>query len=83
MFEGMSKEEELGLYVDPGALCRRSEPGETNLYGTKLGPTGPSSRVPERCATHGAIIGEADLSKGKEHAGLPTLEVRIEILRHL
>jgi hypothetical protein len=79
MLEGMFEEEELGLDVDPGALCRRSKPSEADLHRAKFGPTGPSSGVPERRASHGAIIGESDLSKGKEFARLATLEMRIQI----
>jgi hypothetical protein len=83
LLKGVLEEEELGLYVDPGTLCRRSEPSETDLHGTKFGPTGPSSGVPERRAPHGAVIGEADLSKGNGFAGLAALEMRIQIVLDL
>ena len=53
MLEGMLEEEKLGLNVDPGALCRSSEPSEADLHSAKFGSAGPNSGVPIGRASHG------------------------------
>ena len=35
--EGVPEEEEFGLHVDPGALCRRTKPGKSDFHGTPFG----------------------------------------------
>jgi hypothetical protein len=77
----MTQEEKFRLCVDSGALSRSGKPRPADLDGAWLmGTPGPCSRVPVRSATHGAIVGDPDLSKGSELARLGLLELVADVV---